>query len=232
MSSNIYSLGIASALFIASHLGMSMSAVRTPLIGRLGPLGFKVLYSLVSLWIFTWMVNAYMQAPRIELFSPSMANQHWSLTMMLLAAFMVVAGFTTASPTAMGGEEKGFSTGPRGIVKITRHPVMWGFALFGIAHVVANGHLAALLFFGALVGLALSGAWHIDARRRAVHGEAWADFEAETSFVPLVAIATGRTRVEKGEIKWWQSLLAVGLYIGMLAAHAQAGRDVFPMGFF
>ncbi|MBT6884905.1 MAG: hypothetical protein HOA30_12735, partial [Rhodospirillaceae bacterium] len=46
------------------------------------------------------------------------------------------------------------------------------------------------------------------------------------------ALLAGRTKVEKGEVRWWQSLLTVALYMGMLWAHAAADRDVFPLGFF
>jgi len=232
MTGTITHLALACGLFLISHFGLSLKCLRIPISERIGYWGFKGLYGLVAFAAFAWMTMAYLDAPNVSLFAPPVAFQHGSLTLMLIAAFFVVTGYTTPNPAIMGMESAGLASGPRGVLKITRHPVMWGVAFWGTAHVLASGHLAALIFFGGLTALALGGALHIDAKRRASHGEAWAAYEAETSFIPLGAILAGRIRVEKGEVRWWQSLLTVGFYVGMLAAHAEAGRDVFPMGFF
>ena len=41
--------------------------------------------------------------------------------------------------------------GPRGVLRITRNPVMWGIGLWAVAHMVPNGDWASLLFFGTLM---------------------------------------------------------------------------------
>jgi uncharacterized membrane protein len=59
----------------------------------------------------------------------------------------------------------------RGVLRITRHPVMWGVGLWAAVHLVANGDLASLLFFGGFLLTALGGAWHLDRRLAATEGE-------------------------------------------------------------
>lgn len=232
MNESILQLAVAMGAFVASHVVLSTSPVRTPLVKVVGEWGFKAVYSIISVALLAWVIRAYGVAPEIELFEPGTAMRHASLTMMLLAAFFLVCGYTTPNPGIMGMEAAGLKSGARGVLKITRHPVMWGVALWGISHVLANGHAAALILFGGMTVLALVGAAHIDTKRRDTFKQAWADYEAETSYWPLAAILAGRTKVEKGEVRWWQSLLTVALYMGMLWAHAAAERDVFPLGFF
>jgi len=229
--SNLH-LAVAVGLFVASHLAMSSKALRTGVMARVGRPGFLALYGLISALLLGWSISAFIAAPVVVLYEPVTAMKHASLSLMLVAAFFVVAGYTTPNPGIMGMESLGLQTGPRGVTKITRHPVMWGVTLWGISHVLGNGHLAAVIFFGGMIGLALAGAVHIDAKRRDKHGDAWAEFEQSTSFWPLGAILAGRTRVERGEIRWWQSLLTIAVYIGMLWTHARMGRDVFPMPYF
>lgn len=60
----------------------------------------------------------------------------------------------------------------RGIVRITRHPFL----------------------FGSLLVLAVGGTASIDAKRRRLFGEQWSQFAAVTSALPFAAIAAGRNR--------------------------------------
>jgi len=177
-----------------------------------------------------WMVLAYGDAPRTVLWEAHTAIRHGSLTIMLLAFFLLVCGATTRNPGIMDMEEKGLQTGAIGILKITRHPVMWGMALWGVSHALANGHQEGLIFFGSLAALALVGASHIDYRRTLSLGDRWRDYMAVTSHVPLGAILSGRAKVGKGEIKWWQTLLSIALYASFLFSHETLfGRYVLPI---
>ena len=151
---------------------------------------------------------------------------------MILATFFIIAGYSTPNPGIMGMEQTGLENGTKGILKITRHPVIWGIALWGISHVLGNGHLAALIFFGGFSVLALTSAHHIDRRRQAKYGDAWRTYKEQTSFWPLGAIIMGRTRVERGEIPWWQTLLSIIAYVCMIWGHAYMGRSVYPKSIF
>lgn len=232
MTGTLAHLAAAMALFIATHIGLSSRPVRTALIARLGKWGFVGAYSVVAGLLLWWAITAFLTAPHVEVFVPGTGFKHASLTVMLIAVFLIVAGYTTPNPGIMGMEARGLQSGARGVLKITRHPITWGVALWGLSHALANGHAAALIFFGGLTALALAGAAHIDTKRRAKYGEAWTAYEQATSFWPLGAVLTGRARVERGEVPWWQTLLSVVVYVGILWGHARMGRDVFPMAMF
>jgi uncharacterized membrane protein len=71
----------------------------------------------------------------------------------------------------------------RGIHRITRHPVLMAFALFGLLHLLPNGRSTDLAFFGGFVGFTPLGCWLQDRRKRA--DPRYAEFAARTPFFPF-----------------------------------------------
>jgi len=230
MNEYLMQLILASALFVGSHILLAAPVYRSALCKRLGEWGFRGLYSLISIALMAWMIKAYTNAPDTPLWDAPKFFTHGSLSLTLIAIFLIVCGYTTPNPGIMGMEKSGLKSGARGVLKITRHPVMWGVALWSIAHALSNGHLSALIFYGSLAVLALAGASHLDHKKTAQLGDDWRAYMAVTSHVPLAAIMTGRTRVEKGEIRWWQTVLSVLIYAGLLFGHDQFfGPYVLPL---
>lgn len=144
-------LGLASAvaLFVASHLILSLPRIRDPLVARLGENTFRALYSAIALGLLLWVALAYRDAPIIDVWYPPIGLMHLSLLIMPLASILFVAGLTTPNPSAIGGGQSDINAGPVGILKITRHPVMWAVVLWGFAHLLANGDAASLILFAA-----------------------------------------------------------------------------------
>jgi uncharacterized membrane protein len=106
---------------------------------------------------------------------------------------------------------------PTGIFTVTRHPVMWAFGLWALLHVLANGDLAGLVFFGAFAVLALPGTLAIDAKKRRAWPEgSWQAFSASTSNLPFLAIAQGRTPFDWKGIGWKPLLIAAALYVAIV----------------
>jgi uncharacterized membrane protein len=89
-----------------------------------------------------------------------------------------------------------------------------------MAHLLASAELASLIFFGALLLLALVGPASIDAKRARMFGEQWTPFAESTSSVPFLAIAQGRNRLSLAEIGWWRAAIGLVLYAVFLGAHA------------
>jgi len=230
MNEDLWQLILASALFVGSHIFLAAPRCRNPLRNRLGEWGFRGHYALISVVLLTWMIKAYSRAPVTPLWDAPKFFTHGSLSLMLIAIFLIVCGYTTPNPGIMGMEKSGLKSGARGVLKITRHPVMWGVALWAVAHALSNGHLSALIFYGSFVVLALAGASHLDHKKTEQLGDEWRTYMAETSHIPLAAIMTGRARVEKGEIRWWQTILTVLIYAGLLFGHDQLfGPNVLPL---
>ena len=222
MTGNIAWLSIATTAFVASHLALPLPAVRDPMTRRFGEWGYLAFYSVVALVTFAWMLAAFAAAPEARLWQPPTALRHLALTLVFLAVLFVVAGYTKANPTAVMLDR--LPGDPcRGITRVTRHPVLWGIALWAVAHVLANGRAAALVLFLGMGVLALAGAALIDRRRRLAGGKAWRDLEAMTSNVPFAAIREGRAGAGVGrtlaEIGWWRLALSVLVYAVLLAAH-------------
>ena len=149
---------------------------------------------------------------------------------MLPAFLLVVIGLTTPNPTAVAQEGLA-DRPPQGIVRITRHPFLVGVALWAGLHLVSNGDLASLLFFGALLIIAAAGTVSIDAkRRRALGGSAWDVFASRTSIVPFAAILGGRNTFVAQEIGWWRPAAGLVAYALMLGGHAHIiGVSPYPM---
>lgn len=232
MTGTLLELLVASTSFVSIHMAMSSSSIRTPLLAFMGQKKFRLLYFLISGVLFTWMITAYLHAPSIVLFEPNTSMKHVSFSIMGFACFFVVLGYTTSNPMSVGKKEEELTRVPFGILKITRHPIMWGMALFAFCHVLASGTAAALIFFGSIATLAIAGARHIDMNKQEDENGNWNTYLKLTSNVPLGAIINGRLRVERGEYKWWQICLTAGLYASFLMSHrVLIGRNILHLPF-
>jgi len=211
------SLLAACAFFVGIHVVISGSPLRGMMVGRIGERPYLGLFSLLSIVGMVWLARAYGRAEHIWLWSPPMALR-WTAPVLVLVAFVfVVVGLTTPSPTAAGGESRLDLAEPaQGMLRVTRHPFLWGVALWATTHLLLNGDAASLALFGSLLLLALIGPLLIDAKRRRAFGPKWERFAAVTSNLPFAAIAAGRNRLQLGA---WRVLAAIGAWAAMLAAH-------------
>jgi uncharacterized membrane protein len=217
---SLAAVAVAVAVFVASHLLLSSLRVRTPLIAALGERGFRGGYSLLAVALLAWVVIAYNAAPVVELWAPPVGFRHLSLLLMPVACILLVAGLTTPNPTAVGVDTAAhIAGGPVGIFRVTRHPVMWAIALWGTAHVLANGDAAGLILFAGLTILAMAGAAHSDFRRQALLGERWTAYRARTSFIPFKAILAKQTPLRLGEIGPARLVGGLALFAALFFAH-------------
>ena len=111
----------------------------------------------------------------------------------------------------------------RGITRITRHPFLWGVALWAFVHFVINGDVAAALVFGSLLLLAVVGTSSIDAKRRHAFGESWEHFSRETSNIPFAAILQRRNHFWPAlrEIGFVRPLIAVTVFVALFQLHGR-----------
>jgi uncharacterized membrane protein len=212
---------LAASFFVGVHLLVAGTGLRARLVVRLGERLYLALFSLLAVVGIVWLSRAWAVAVPAE--------PHWNgsgfRTLVLIAMFfafqLVAIGLTTPSPTATGGEGALDSEEPaRGILRVTRHPFLWGVMLWGLCHLLVNPDAPSLLFFGSLLLLAVLGPLSIDAKRRRKYGERWDRFAAVTSNLPFAAIVAGRNRLVLGELGVWRIALGALLYAGTLALHA------------
>lgn len=220
MTGSIAHVLLAAVVFVGGHFFMSSGPVREPLVRALGEWAFRGLYALVAILSFVWLIMAYAAAPDILVWPPPTALKHLSLTIMPFALLLLVAGYTSRNPTAVVMDRL-LPLAPRGILKVTRHPVMWAIGLWGVSHLLANGEAAAMILFASMTVLALGGAWHIDRRKARALGAAWQEFARATSNVPLAAVLTGRVRLTRGDVGGWRIAAALALYGVILYFHGR-----------
>ena len=216
--SPIVQLVLACTVFLATHF-ISSTPLRAWLIASTGGKIYLGLYSLAAIAALGWMISAYYHAPYAVLWYVP-ALRYVPLVMMPLALILITCGVLTRNPTAVG-QERLLDTGNagRGILRITRHPVMWGVAMWAAAHVMARGDAASALFFGTFVVLALCGTVMSDRRKARALGERWQRFAASTSHLPFAAIVGGRSAFTPTEIGWAKPALGLALYVALLFLH-------------
>jgi uncharacterized membrane protein len=206
-------LVLAGAAFVLTHL-VSGTPLRAQLVALLGEWPYRGLYSAAAFVTLAAMIWAYTVAPRELLW------HGWRLAPLIVMPFalvLIVTGYGR-NPTMVGAERLLQSEDPaRGMIRITRHPIMWGIMLWALAHIAARGDVKSLVFFGAFLLVAALGTLSLDRRKRADPN--WPRFAAASSHVPFAAIAQGRNRLVWREIGWTRPLIALALFFVLLVVH-------------
>ena len=210
----------AAITFCGLHLLLSATPLRRRLVALLSESGFQGGYSLLILFAMGWLTWAYRTTPFVAVWTPPQWTRYVPLLLMPISLFFFVCGFSTKNPAAAGQLQLlGKPDSVRGILRVTRHPGLWGFLLWSGAHLTANGDVASIALFGSIFALALLGMLHIDHRRAQLLGEPWQQFCAQTSRVPFAAILLGRNELRLSEVGLWRPLLTIILYVGILHSH-------------
>ena len=204
---------IATLAFLATHF-VTSTPLRPVLVTKMGEWPYRGVYSLVALITLGWMIWAYRVAPRELLWGPI---REITFVLMPIAFILIACGYWR-NPTMVGADKLLKSEDPaRGMIRITRHPIMWGIMLWAAAHIVARGDLKSLVFFGSFLLLAALGTLAMDARKKT--NPDWPRFAAVTSHVPFVAIAQGRNRLVWREIGWLRPAIGLAVFFAVLLFH-------------
>ncbi len=173
-------LALAAGLWVAIHVGIAGTALRGVLVRRIGENGFRGVFSVLSVVSIALLCVAYARAPtRMLWFAPT--SLLWLLALLMVAASVLMVGSVlTRNPTAIGGDGAEI----RGIFLLTRHPMLWSFSIWAFVHIVGNGDLASVLFFGAFLVTSLAGMPSIDAKIAKRNPPAWHALAATTALVP------------------------------------------------
>jgi len=215
MEQGIANLALAVVFFVGIHAIPAIGSVRAAAVKAAGEKAFRGLFSLVSAGGLVWVIWAYNTAPDLApvLWTGGAAARSVALVLMAIAFVLFVCGLSAPNPTAAGAEKLLAKDAPvTGIFRITRHPLMWSFGLWGIAHLINRTDPASLWLFGGMTFLALTGTVMIDHKKKQQFGEHWDRFAGLTSNIPFAAIAGGRNTLAVGEIGWWRIVLGLVLF--------------------
>jgi uncharacterized membrane protein len=203
----------ATAAFVVTHL-VSGTPLRRRLVAAVGEWPYRGLYSLAAFATLAAMIWAYIGVSGEPLWAPLRVVP----LVVMPSAFILIACGYFRNPTMVGADALLKSAEPaRGVIRITRHPIMWGVMLWAVAHVLARGDAKALVFFGGLFLVGLLGTLSMERRKRA--NPDFVRFVTVTSHVPFAAIAQGRNHLVWREIGWLRPLIGVVAFAILLLAH-------------
>jgi uncharacterized membrane protein len=220
MNEALWILVAANVAFVGTHFAMS-HPLRAPLVKALGAGGFQIAYTLVSFATLAWVYFAFIAAPPADL--PGSGNIGWiAATIITLPAMILLAGSfigNPALPTPMA--EAQARAEPKGVFRVTRHPMMWGIGLWAVSHMALFWSIRTMVTALAMGVLALVGAKLQDAKKEALMGEAWGQWESRTSYWPRWGqlFSVGAVPLIAGTALWlggsWLHLWRAGIPAGV-----------------
>jgi uncharacterized membrane protein len=113
----------------------------------------------------------------------------------MLIASVLLAGSLVGNPAFPNPNVQAAPGAARGVYAITRHPMLWAFAIWGIAHILVYPVAKTFIVAIAIIILSLVGAASQDRKKERLQPQIWVAWERQTSFVPFAALLDGRARI-------------------------------------
>lgn len=221
-------LVIACMAFVGSHFLLS-HPLRAPLVARMGEAPFLGLYSVVAFATLAWVAYAFYMAPKGAPLWDGFADGPWvAATLIMLVASVLFAGSgekNPAVPNPSGAHD--LDRPAAGVFAITRHPMMWAFALWGISHIIVRPTGANLVLCIAIIVLALVGAALQDRKKERLFGDRWRAWEGRTSYVPFAGQLSGAIGWSATVPTLRTVLMGVAIWLVLTLAHGSLGAGVW-----
>lgn len=185
----------AYGVFFLSHSIPVRPPIKPWLQARLGPSGFTVAYSALSLAVLAWLIGAAGRAPFVTMWDWAPWQVNVPLTIMAPVCLILALSIGRPNPFSFGGANNDrFNPARPGIVRWSRHPLLLALALWATAHVLPNGDLAHVILFGTFAAFALLGGRLIDRRKRREMGADWRYLRVAVEGAPRLSLhASGST---------------------------------------
>jgi uncharacterized membrane protein len=125
------------AVFIGSHVFVTLRPQRAALIARLGEGPYKGLFALVSLVaivLIGYGFARYRADGWIDIWYPPPWTRHVTEALVWPAIIFIVAAYI-----------------PGHIRRVLKHPMLVGVKLWAVAHLIANGDLGSIILFGSII---------------------------------------------------------------------------------
>lgn len=130
-------------IFFLVHLAPTQVDLRRGLVERFGLVGYKVIFSALSLVGLVLIIVGYgkmqvMVGKNPEIWTPPIWARHLTFLFMLPAMVLLVAAYV-----------------PSRIRTATKHPMLAAIKFWAAGHLFANGDLASILLFGSFLAYAV-----------------------------------------------------------------------------
>lgn len=215
-------LVLACIAFVGTHFLLS-HPLRESIVKKIGEGPFLGLYSLVAFATLGWVAYAFYMAPKGAPLWAGGSDGAWiAATLIMLIASILFVGSTQKNPAAPDPTgSQPLDRPATGVFAITRHPMMWAFALWGITHIVAMPTDANIVLSAAIIILALGGAAGQDFKKERLLGERWTGWEARTSYMPFARQLSGASRW--GEVVPSRRTILIAIVVWLVATLAHGG---------
>lgn len=215
----------AAGAFVGTHFLLS-HPLRRPLVKALGETGFLGLYSVVAvvtLGALSWAYRNAQASTALWLVGDAL----WAgVTVAMLIASVLLLGSLVRNPALPGAAASAANAQAQGVYAITRHPMMWAFAIWGACHILVYPVPKNIVVAVAIIVLALVGAALQDRKKAALDPVGWPAWQARTSYWPCAAMAQGRARIGK----LGAHALGGGLVLWLVATWAHLPLAGWPAG--
>lgn len=207
---------ISVVVFMAGHIIPGL--MRKQIVGWIGHRAYVTCFSLVSLVLLIWVIHEVLVADFIILWSFAVWQVYGALCLMLPACILGAAAILQPCPLSIG-RKSGFDPTRPGINAFCRHPLLLGAFLWGLGHVLPNGDLVAVIFFGGSAIFALAGFSRMEKIR--MQGMSKAEIrqvlEGTRRFSPIALLhgAIGPSEIGLGVLMYAGLLIAHGYVIGV-----------------
>ena len=185
MDVNLGWLVISMGAFVGTHFLLS-HPLRAGLVRRFGTGGFQGIYSVVALATFSWAMVAFGWTSPAPMLWDGQSLIPWSLATVLTYGVVVLfLASVIGNPALAGANVSGLSTVlPRGAFRVTRHPMMFSFALWGVTHILIAPSPRTIVLSAGVIVLALLGSHLQDRKKKALYGQDWRAWMKRTPFWP------------------------------------------------
>jgi len=173
-------LAAAAAAFVGTHFLLS-HPLRKPIVDTVGSTAFLGIYSAVAAATLVWLALAYRSAPAsTPLWSVGDGLWTAATVVMLLASILLMGSIIRNPALPNPGSPAPVPAEARCVYAVTRHPMMWSFALWGICHIAVYPVAANIIVAAAIIILALVGAALQDRKKEAFQPDTWPEWEGKT----------------------------------------------------
>jgi uncharacterized membrane protein len=203
----------ANVAFVGAHFVMS-HPLRNILVQAMGEKGFLGVYSLVSLATFFWIVVAFraVDATGIPLWNGRNTVLWITASSLAIISLVLLLGSMKGNPAVpQVAVDAVAKAEPTGVLAVTRHPMMWGVAIWAVSHMLVNPDPRTLVTAGAMLVLALVGAHLQDRKKEVLLGKTWNDWKAKTCFWPRWTALAG--------VGWGLWLVSIVAWLAATWAH-------------
>ncbi|PLX38019.1 MAG: NnrU family protein [Hyphomicrobiales bacterium] len=185
---------LALFVFLLAHVIPTRPGVRRAATEAIGERSYIVGYSVMSTGLLAWLIFAAWRAPSEQVWDPAPWQAGLALVLVPLGFVLFIAGSLTRNILSVTFRA-GADSSAGAVLALTRHPVLWGLALWALAHTVANGDLVGIVLFGTLAAFAMLGTLIVDKRKKRLLGaERWAELAEGTANLPFIGMVSGGRR--------------------------------------